>query len=478
MFRQNFRGRLFIGALLWITIGLGFSGFVLSAIFRDVVVAQFEHDLSDHAEELAGNITVDSQRGPVVDRDLSDPRFLPPRSGVYWQVDFNDGTRLRSPSLDDGLSLPAIFLSEAAQSPVIDGPTGPLRLLQRTLQPQHLAEPVKVSLGVDERLIDAEMRQLNLTLMMSLGIIAIGLFVAACAQIAFGLKPLLRIHQAVAAVRSGELKQLPDDLPAEVHPLVTELNGLIAANTSMVERARLMAGNFAHALKLPLAIMIEEANQLDKQGHRRAARVLMDECRRINLQIDYQTARARASALANAGSSAKPVTVIRTVIEAYSRLNSETRRRFELNAPAAAAELVVACDPNDLTELVGNLIDNAAKWSQARVVVSVLDLEDTAHILVEDDGPGIPFEDREAVFEVGKRLDDGMPGSGLGLAIVRDLATLYGGRVWIERSSLGGASACVSLSKVAPAFAPQASNGLPVDKMILPLNIRAPREAK
>lgn len=478
MFRQNFRGRLFIGALLWITIGLGLSGFVLSEIFRNVVVAQFEHDLSDHAEELASNITIDPRRGPIVDRHLSDPRFLPPRSGVYWQVDFNDGTRLRSPSLDDGLSLPATFLSEETQTPVIDGPTGPLRLLQRTLQPQHLPEPVKVSLGVDERLIDAEMRQLNLTLMMSLGIIAIGLFGAACAQIAFGLKPLVRIHQAVAAIRSGDLKQLPDDLPAEVQPLVTELNGLIAANTSMVERARLMAGNFAHALKLPLAILIEEANQLDRQGHRQAARVLMDECRRINLQIDYQTARARASALANAGSSAKLVPVIRAVIDAYSRLNSETRRRFEFDASAALSELVVACDPNDLTELLGNLIDNAAKWSRGRVVVSVLDLAETAQILVEDDGPGIPFENREAVFEVGKRLDDGMPGSGLGLAIVRDLATLYGGHVWIERSRLGGASACVSLSKVAPLFVSQADNGLPLDKMIRPLNIQAPSEAK
>lgn len=452
MFRQNFRGRLFVGALLWITIGLGFSGFVLSAILREVVVTQFDHDLSDHAEELAGNIAIDAQRGPIVNRDLSDPRFLPARSGVYWQVDFNDGSQLRSPSLDEDLRLPAMFLSEDAQPRVAEGPTGSLRFLQRTLQPQQLAEPVRLSLGVDERLIDAEMRQLNFTLVMSLAIIAMGLFVAACAQIAFGLRPLVRVRQAVAAVRSGSLKQLPSDLPAEVLPLVTELNGMIAANASMVERARLMAGNFAHALKLPLAILIDEANQLEQQGHRQAARVLMDQCKRINLQIDYQTARARASALANAGTSTRPVPVIKTVIEAYSRLAAGSQRSFELNASALAEDLVVACDPNDLTELVGNLIDNAAKWARGRVVVSVLDLADTAQILVDDDGPGIPFEDREAVFEVGKRLDDGMPGSGLGLAIARDLATLYGGRVWIERSCLGGASACVSLNKVAQAL--------------------------
>ena len=112
--------------------------------------------------------------------------------------------------------------------------------------------------------------------------------------------------------------------------------------------------------------------------------------------------------------------------------------------------MVVACDPNDLTEIIGNLIDNAAKWSLERVVVSVTDQGKVAQILVEDDGIGIPAESRETVFGVGTRLDEKIPGSGLGLAIARDLVTLYGGRLWIEQSNLGGAAAYVTLNKIEP----------------------------
>ena len=185
-----------------------------------------------------------------------------------------------------------------------------MRLIRKLLHPQHLQEPLKISVGVDERLIDEEMKQVNLPLAMSLGIIALGLIGAAYAQIAFGLQPLVRVRHAVAAVRSGSIKQLPDDLPAEVLPLVVELNGMIAANLNMVERARVLAGNFAHALKMPLAILMNEGRELEQRGHVEAARVLLDQCSHINLQIDYQTARARASALANAGTSSVLVPAI------------------------------------------------------------------------------------------------------------------------------------------------------------------------
>jgi signal transduction histidine kinase len=448
MFRRNFRARLILGAMLWISIGLGISGFVLAALFRNVVAAQFDHDLLDHVEELAGLVEIDPQRAPFLQRHVSDPRFLPARSGLYWQVQLENGATLRSPSLEDKFDLPNIPTSDGNEPSSVDGPTGPMRLFHKIMHPRHLGELLRVRVGADERLIDEEMRELNVSLAMSLGIIAIGLIGAAYAQIAFGLRPLARIRHAVVAVRSGSMKRLPDDLPTEVLPLVTELNGMIAANLNMVERARILAGNFAHALKMPLAILIDEGRELEKRGHAEAARVLFEQCSRMNLQIDYQTARARASALANAGASAPLTPVIRNVINAYSRLNSGRGKFFELSGPA---NIVVACDPNDLTEIIGNLVDNAAKWSRARVVVSVSDLGTTAQILVEDDGPGIPDEHRETVFSIGRRLDETMPGSGLGLAIARDLATLYGGRLWIERSVHGGAAVYLTLSQIAPA---------------------------
>jgi signal transduction histidine kinase len=436
---------MIVGAVIWISIALFISGLCLSAIFRSVVASQFDHDLEDHARELAGLVETDQESGLFVAQELSDPRFIPARSGLYWQIQLQNGAMVRSPSLQDTLVLPSVPETDGTQPGSVDGPTGPMRLLRKIVQPRQMKEPIEIRVGVDERLISDEMKQLNLALVASLGTIAFGMVGTAYAQVAYGLRPLVRIRQAVVAVRSGDVTQLPDDLPDEVMPLVTELNGMIAANLHMVERARVLAGNFAHAFKMPLAVLTLEARELEQLGHAKTARVLLEQCLRMTLLIDYQTARARASALKNAGTSAILADILQIVISAYSRLNVDNSRRFEVEGPT---DIIVACDPNDLTEMIGNLIDNAAKWARERVGISIADLGSTAQISVEDDGPGIPEEHREAVFGIGVRLDEQKPGTGLGLAITRELAALYDGRLWIERSRYGGAAVTLALNKV------------------------------
>lgn len=446
MLRRNFRTRLMLGAAVVITVALLVSGLLLAAIFRGVIAAQFDHELRDHAEELAGLVQMDSQLKPFVAHALSDARFAPARSGLYWQVtQLRSGAICRSPSLQGTLVLPSAPNGDELEPVSVQGPTGPMRMIQRIIHLHDPREPLDIRVGVDEGLIDAEMKRMNLALAAALGLMAIGLVGTAYAQVSYGLRPLDRIRAAVTGVRSGEIEQLPDDLPDEVQPLVRELNGMIAANRNMVERARVLAGNFAHALKTPLAIMTEEARRLEQRGHGKAAKALVEQCSQMLLLIDYQTARARASALANAGARAKLADVIEPVLSIYSRLNVDNKRRFDLEGPA---DIVVACDPNDLAEMVGNLIDNAAKWSRERVLISVADLGSTVQILVEDDGPGIPPEHREAVFGIGIRLDEQKPGTGLGLAIARDLAVLYDGRLSIDQSPYGGAALLLKLKKV------------------------------
>ena len=415
--------------------------FVLAGILRGVVTSRFDHDLRDHAEELSGLVQLNAQLAPVVKRDMRDPRFLLARSGLYWQVELRDRTTLRSPSLLDALFLPTGPNTEDSQPAFVEGPTGPMRLIRRLVHPHHLEEPIDIRVGVDERLIDEEMTQLNLPLAAAVGIVAIGLFGAAYAQIAYSLQPLARIRQAAAAVCSGRAKELPDSLPREVMPLVKGLNGMIVANQNMVERARVLAGNLAHALKMPLAVLTEEARELRERGHTEAAKVLFEQCSRMTLLIDYQTART------NAGASSNPADIIQSVIHACARLRGDGRKTFTFDAPS---DLIAACDPNDLTEMIGNLVDNAAKWSREHVLVTLLDLGDTVQVAVEDDGPGVAVEQREAVFGVGIRLDEQKPGTGLGLAITHDLVTLYGGRLWIERSRYDGAAVKFTLSKIAP----------------------------
>ena len=448
MFRQDFRTRLVIGTALWIVVGQCVTGFVLASILRGVVTSQFDHDLSDRTQELAGLVSVDAELAPVVKRDLSDPRFLLAGSGLYWQVQLQNGKMLRSPSLQDAQFLPSGPEMESSQPAIVEGPTGPMRLMPKLVHLSDVSEPVDIRVGVDERLIDQEMARFSLPLIASLSTVAIGLFGAAYIQITYNLQPLARIRGAIAAVRSGRANQLPDDMPLEVMPLVKDLNAMITANFAMVERARALAGSLAHALKMPLAVLAEEARQLNKRGHAEAAQVLFEQCSRMTLLIDHQTARAHASARANAGSSSNPADIIQYVIDACARLHGEDRKIFRFDGPR---DLVVACDPNDLTEMIGNIVDNATKWSREHVLVTLVDLGDTLQIAVEDDGPGIPAEQREAVFGVGIRLDKEKPGTGLGLAITHDLVTLYGGRLWIESSRYDGAAVNISLNKVVDA---------------------------
>lgn len=451
MFSRNFRARMIAVAAIWISIVLFASGLGLSIIIRRVVEAHFDHDLLDHARELVDLVELDATQRPFIARNLSDPRFSPARSGMYWQVILQNGESARSPSLQDDLSLSFMpdQTRDGSRNPMtaitnVEGPTGPMRMIRSISEPPRLGQAVEVRVGADERLISDEMQHLNLTLMATLGIMAVAMVGTAYAQVAYGLRPLQRMSRAIVDVRSGRTTRLPEDLPEEIMPLVTELNGMIAANLNMVDRARVLAGNFAHALKTPLAILDEEATRLRTSGQESHARILSEQCSRMALLIDYQTARAKASAIANAGACSVVADVVRSVINTYSRFGPGHHRRFEVEG---AANVVVACDTNDLTELIGNLLDNAAKWARDRVVISIEDLESTVLITVEDDGPGIPIEHRTRVFDVGTRLDEAKPGTGLGLAIARDLTSLYDGRLWIDQSRIGGAALKLALRK-------------------------------
>lgn len=442
---RSFRTRLIAGAVVWIAAGMTASGFALEALFREHVYDQFDGELHGHAEELAALVDLDSQGRPYLHRRLSDPRFLPSKSGYYWQIETSAGTSVRSDSLD-GYDLDISTQPSVGDDRHVElrGPTGPLFAVERSVPMRGLDAPLRVAIGIDESQLQAVLERFNHSLRLSLGIVALGLTAAAVAQVQFGLQPLRRVRRALGAVRAGEAERLPNDMPSEVAPLVDDLNDLIAANHAMLQRARTQAGNLAHALKTPLAILTDEARRLEKAGNSDASRIVLEQCDKMRRQIDYQIAQARAAAArSDPGMAAVVGDVAAPIIQAMARLHAERNLRFETRGTLAAR---VACDAEDLSEMLGNLIDNAAKWSKSRIRVSV-DLPSSAvvRIAVEDDGDGLPKNAWEKVFGVGERLDERTPGSGLGLAIVRDLATLYGGRAWIEQAKLGGVAACIEL---------------------------------
>lgn len=450
-FWRSFRLRLLIGAAVWILGGMALSGLVLSQMFREHVVAQFDSEIQAHADELAGLIDYTARGKPFLHRPVSDPRFQAPGSGFYWQIeDFNGAEVARSASLGGGrLRLPdnPPPVGEARRI-FADGPRGPVRSVEKVAAKTGAPDGLlRVAVGVDEVQLDQVLSRFNRTLALSLGVIGLGLIGAAVLQVWFGLQPLGRVRSALAQVRMGRAARLPEDVPNEVRPLVHELNGLLEANTEVIRRARAQAGNLAHALKTPLAILTDEAERLERAGQAEAAETLRHQCERMRRQIDYQLARARAAASrSTAGAASDTAAVLTPILSAMRRLYAPRGIAFTLRADE---NVVVAVEAQDLGELTANLIDNAGKWARSTVrVVVERSAADTARIIIDDDGPGLAPESWEIVFDLGQRLDERAPGSGLGLAIVRDLVHLYGGRAWLDAAPLGGLRAIIEIPVV------------------------------
>lgn len=442
---KSLRTRLILGAMTWITVITVVSWFALTELLRGHTQREFIEELDHHASELVNLTTIDGAGRLQIRAPLSDHRFMTPDSGYYWQMERPNGEVLRSPSLG-GARLP--LASDFGQwrdnfRDKAPGPTGPLLLLERVIHMNGSADALRVAVATDARLVDELMRELNRTLAVALGGLAVGLIGASMAQITYGLRPVRRIRLAVQAVGRGERRRLPSDLPAEVAPLAANVNALLDLNEEMIRRARVQAGNLAHALKTPLALLLDEGRRLEANGQ--GGRLVIEQCERMRRQIDYQLARARAAASHNQSAGATPVApAIRAVVAAVERL--QQHRGLAIEVTGLDRDPVVKCEAEDFDEIIGNLLDNAAKWARSNVLVRVSrEREGFITIRVEDDGPGMPPDARERVFEVGERLDEMTPGTGLGLAIVRDLAQAYGGRAWIAEAAGGGTAACVEL---------------------------------
>lgn len=444
---RSFRTRLVLGAVLWISLGFVVSWGVLSNLLRAHAQSEFVSELDHHATELAQLVQMDRAGSLTLRAPLSDSRFSTDGSGHYWQISLPDGLSLASATLG-GFRLPlktpqdGMALTETA----IAGPFGQAMLLSRAIRIGSASGPeAKLAIAIDTDVIAGYVGGLEDTLAIAMACLAAGLVLSAVAQISFALRPLARIDTALQDVKRGSARRLPTDLPTEVKPLVENLNALLDKNEAMVQRARLQAGNLAHALKTSLAHLEIEADRLT--GQSQSAEVIQRHCDILRREIDHQLARARATASrAGVGQSCNVGQTIASVVAAVQKLPAY--RHVSMQVDPTHADALVACGPEDLQEVLGNLIDNAAKWARCAVLVSTRIDGDKLVIRIEDDGPGMPPDQHERAFKAGERLDETAPGSGLGLAIARDVVGLYDGRMWIETSRFGGALVAVELDLI------------------------------
>jgi signal transduction histidine kinase len=249
--------------------------------------------------------------------------------------------------------------------------------------------------------------------------------VAGLALVRSALAPFDELRRRLVDMRRGDQRQLQGTYPGEVQPLVDDLNALLDHRERAVTRALTKAGDLAHGLKTPLAVIAQEAARADASGHAEFAATINQQVERMRRQMNYHLAQARAAA-----SGATPGTRC-AVIESADGLARTLRRLYAARGlsidVAVPAEHHVRGQREDLDEMLGNLLDNACKWAASRVRVESMHDGNTVTIVVDDDGPGLDASMRETVLQRGVRADEAAPGSGLGLAIVRDLAALYGG---------------------------------------------------
>ena len=386
-----------------------------------------------------------------MDRQLSDPRYDVSRSGFYWEIQKDGRVLARSTSLQGAmLKTPLDTITDVGvHTHEIDGPTGHLLIAERADWKSPNDRPARYIIGTDRRHLESVLTHFDWTLIAALATLGTTMSVAATLLIFFAMKPFSEMRSALSRVRAGQSKQMAGTFPNEVQPLVDDLNSLLVSSSDLIQRARTQAGNLGHGLKTSLAILTDEAHRIADQGLEKSSHTILDQCRRMQTQVDFQITRARAVAM-----RAIPGTVA-SAPKAAAEVTSALKRLYRDRAITIENGILdpvdVACDAQDLNEMLANLVDNACKHAQSTVRLSAQRAEDdkSVSIVVEDDGPGLPPEAYDVVFDIGQRWDSQKPGAGLGLAIVRDLARLYGGEVSLRDSRLGGLSATLALPQAA-----------------------------
>jgi signal transduction histidine kinase len=297
-----------------------------------------------------------------------------------------------------------------------------------------------IAVAGDAAEISGETRSFDQALVLTFSILAAVLLLTTTFQVRFGLAPLKRITNGLAAIRSGSAERLTGKFPEEIAPLARETNALIETNREIVERARTHVGNLAHALKTPLSVMVNEATA---HGTEPFAQKILEQADIMRDQITRHLERARLAARFTVVGS---VTQAAPVVTALARTMEKIHRDKKLMIDVHADEQVLFHGERpDLEEMVGNLVDNACKWAASRVAIEVVgERPDPAserqvvRVIVDDDGRGLSPSEREQVAKRGSRLDETKPGSGLGLSIVLELARLYGGGLTLGSAPLGG----------------------------------------
>ncbi len=425
-------------------MALVMTGTVLTVLFKTHATKQFDQELRTYLIELVANLEVSGDSKASLRAQPADPRFNQPLSGLYWQISQDhhqevlrsrslwDSTLDVSPTLDqDGKQLVRTIIGPNAES---------VRLLEQVVRLSEAPGKLwRISVASETNHLDQAIQDWVRLLVIFLGILLLTLSLAAIAQVILALTPLRNVQQALISLSAGQTKRLEGDFPVEVLPLVQEFNQVLNHNQSMIAKAQNRAGDLAHAMKTPLTVLANAATaELQKSKPASELALLLNE--QIGLlkrQVDQQLLRARSDAVSlRADIQTAIAPVVAQLINVMKKLHANKHLRFEVEQNNLS--LYFPGDIISLQEIIGNLLDNACKWATSIVQIRVFSLDQHLHIIIEDDGLGVPEHQLNNIRQRGVRGDERAPGSGLGLGIVTELCAVYGGELHLRTSLLGG----------------------------------------
>ena len=439
-------------AALWAIPGLIGVTLALGLMSRSSSYQSFDEPLESAVLFLIASAEADDDGTLRLSRELTEPRYQRALSGRYWVIGTIDADREITPIISSrslyGASLPVTSatiaaLSEQGQEPVRFTTPGPdldagetLRVVANQVVLPNMTSPVVVLAAADRAPVIRSIRNFILTAVVLLSILILGMIFAVYAQVRLGLRPLFDLGRRIADVREGRALSVEGEYPLEISPLATELNSLISHNKTIVNRAQTHVGNLAHALKTPIAVLRNEAEAKDMTS----SQIVAKQTDMMASQVDHHLRRARAAARGQAiGVRADMDPVIDGLVRTLPRIYREKDLTIDRIGDTG---LIFRGHPRDLEDMIGNLMDNAAKWTGSRIEVAVRKVEDgVCTVRISDNGPGLTAEEIEEALKRGARLDEATPGSGLGLSIVEDLADAYKGSLEFSRSEMGGLQA-------------------------------------
>jgi len=439
--------RLFLTATVVSAIVLVGAGLLLSTLYRSSVERSFDRRLNVYLKTIVADVAVSTSSSLSDPSALGEPLFDQSLSGWYWQIARINGGKyeIKSSRSVPESGLPA--LSDPAEAEnhggfnegYINGPEGQrLRVNQRIVD---LGEDGRylVAVAGDSYEIDDDSDDFNDALFVTFGALGFAFLLMVWFQVRFGLRPLSRISSALSAIRSGRAEKLEGDFPREIAPLSKEVNALLESNREIVDRARTHVGNLAHALKTPLSVLLNETSGRNDQ----LSEKVREQVSVMRDQVQRHLERARLAArTAVVGTISEVSPVVTGLARTMPKIHRDRALAIETRV---IDEVKFNGERQDFEEMMGNLVDNACKWANSRVDIEVFakppeKMGDRPyfHVVIDDDGPGLPPEMQQQIPERGRKLDESKPGSGLGLSIVTELAALYGGKLLLGAAPIGG----------------------------------------